>query len=122
MRARHGFWLGLIVGVAALSAAGSVGAAELRIVVFGAHPDDAEIRAGGTGALWAAQGHHVQLVSVTNGDIGHWRHARRGRWPRARTAEAQAARKILGTTTAMLDIHDGELEPTLENRRTHHAR
>src|SRR6266849_6541041 len=45
----------------------------LRIICFGAHPDDCELQASGTGALWAAQGHHVKFVSVTNGDIGHWR-------------------------------------------------
>ncbi|MBW3599241.1 MAG: PIG-L family deacetylase, partial [Planctomycetes bacterium] len=43
---------------------------KLRIIVFGAHPDDAEFKAGGTAILWAKQGHHVKLVSVTNGDIG----------------------------------------------------
>ena len=30
----------------------------------------------------------------------------------------QAAAKVLGVTTEVLDIHDGELEPTLENRKT----
>ena len=40
---------------------------KLRIVVFGAHPDDAEYKAGGVGAKWAKQGHHVLLCSVTNG-------------------------------------------------------
>src|SRR5712672_2497312 len=44
---------------------------KLRIICFGAHPDDCELKVGGTAALWAAQGHHVKLVSVTNGDIGH---------------------------------------------------
>jgi len=44
---------------------------KLRIIVFGAHPDDAEYRAGGCGVKWAKLGHHVKLVSVTNGDIGH---------------------------------------------------
>src|SRR5439155_9211410 len=34
------------------------------------------------------------------------------------TAEVQEAAKILGITTQVLDIHDGELLPTLENRRT----
>ena len=31
---------------------------------------------GGTAAMWAERGHHVKLVSVTNGDIGHmgWSH------------------------------------------------
>jgi hypothetical protein len=44
---------------------------KLRIIVFGAHPDDAELEAGGTAALWASMGHHVKFVSTTNGDIGH---------------------------------------------------
>jgi len=89
---------------------------KLRIVVFGAHPDDAEIRAGGIGALWAGLGHHVQLVSVTNGDIGHFAMAG-GALAQRRTAEVAAASKVLGTTSLVLDIHDGELEPTLANRR-----
>ena len=90
---------------------------KLRIICFGAHPDDCEIRAAGVAMLWAAQGHHVKLVSVTNGDIGHWR-AAGGPLARRRKAEVDAAAKILGTTVEVLDIHDGELEPTLENRRT----
>jgi N-acetylglucosamine malate deacetylase 1 len=90
---------------------------KLRIIVFGAHPDDAEFKAGGTAAKWARQGHHVKLVSVTNGDIGHWAMAG-GPLAQRRTAEVQAAGKVLGTTAQVLDIHDGELMPTLENRRT----
>lgn len=88
----------------------------LRIICFGAHPDDCEIQVGGTAALWAAQGHKVKLVSVTNGDIGHWREAGGPLFLR-RKAEAEQAAGILGVTTEILDIHDGELEPTLENRR-----
>lgn len=90
---------------------------KLRIVVFGAHPDDCEIRAGGTAALWAAAGHHVLMVSVTNGDIGHSRIFGPELAAR-RKAEVEAADKHLGASTLVLDIHDGELEPTLENRRT----
>ena len=45
---------------------------KLRIICFGAHPDDAELKAGGVAAMWAARGHEVKLVAVTNGDIGHW--------------------------------------------------
>jgi LmbE family N-acetylglucosaminyl deacetylase len=89
---------------------------KLRIVVFGAHPDDAELRAGGVGAMWAEAGHHVQLVSVTNGDIGHFAMAG-GPLAQRRTAEVREASKILGTTSTVLDNHDGELQPTLENRR-----
>ncbi len=89
---------------------------KLRIICFGAHPDDAEFREGGTGALWARQGHHVKLVSVTNGDIGHWKMAG-GPLAQRRTAEVHAAAKVLGTHAQVLDIHDGELLPTLENRQ-----
>jgi LmbE family N-acetylglucosaminyl deacetylase len=90
---------------------------KLRIIVFGAHPDDAEYKAGGVAALWAEQGHHVKLVSVTNGDIGHWAMAG-GPLARRRSAESGEVAKRLGVTSEVLDIHDGELMPTLENRRT----
>ena len=89
---------------------------KLRILVFGAHPDDAEFKAGGTAAKWAKAGHHVKLVSVTNGDIGHWQTAG-GPLAQRRIAEVQAAAKKLGTQSQVLDIHDGELLPTLENRK-----
>lgn len=89
---------------------------KLRILCFGAHPDDAEYKNGGTAAKWAKLGHHVKLVSVTNGDIGHWNMAG-GPLAQRRTDEVHRAGKILGVTTEVLDIHDGELMPTLENRR-----
>jgi LmbE family N-acetylglucosaminyl deacetylase len=91
--------------------------APLRIIAFGAHPDDNELQLAGTAAKWAALGHQVKFVSVTNGDIGHWREAG-GPLARRRTAEVQEIAKMLGITTQVLDLHDGELEPTLENRRT----
>ncbi|HKI32774.1 MAG TPA: PIG-L family deacetylase [Gemmataceae bacterium] len=90
---------------------------KLRILCFGAHPDDCELQAGGVALLWAGQGHHVKFVSVTNGDIGHWRDAG-GPLARRRKAEVERAARILGVATEVLDIHDGELLPTLENRRT----
>lgn len=88
----------------------------LRIICFGAHPDDAEYKSGGTAALWAEQGHKVKLVSVTNGDIGHWQMAG-GQLAKRRTAESALVARRLGVTSQVLDIHDGELMPTLENRR-----
>ncbi len=88
----------------------------LRIICFGAHPDDCEIQAGGVATMWAAKGHHVKLVSVTNGDIGHWREAG-GPLAKRRKAETERADQILGVTCEVLDIHDGELLPTIENRR-----
>jgi len=89
----------------------------LRIIAFGAHPDDCEIKAGGVAALWTAQGHKVKFVSTTNGDIGHWKIAG-GPLAKRRKAEVEEAAKILGIETQVLDIHDGELMPTLENRKT----
>ena len=121
---------GLILIVLIL--AGSIGCAEsrppaaqtpepndgkLRIIVFGAHPDDAELKAGGTAIQWACLGHHVKFVSVTNGDIGHWQ-LHGDALAERRLAEVRAADKILGVETEVLPIHDGELMPTLENRRS----
>ena len=93
-----------------------VGDGKLRIIVFGAHPDDCEFSAGGTGAKWAAQGHHVKFVSCTNGDIGHWGMAG-GPLARRRAAEVRKCAEILGNHVQVLDIHDGELMVTMENRR-----
>jgi LmbE family N-acetylglucosaminyl deacetylase len=90
---------------------------KLRIICFGAHPDDCELQAGGVAAMWAAQGHKVKFVSVSNGDIGHWREAG-GPLAKRRKAEVEATARILGITVEVLDIHDGEILPTLENRRT----
>ncbi len=90
---------------------------KLRIICFGAHPDDCELQAGGTATLWSAAGHHVKFVSVTNGDIGHW-HEAGGPLALRRKAEVAEADALLHVTSEVLDIHDGELLPTLENRRT----
>ncbi|MBI3848950.1 MAG: PIG-L family deacetylase [Verrucomicrobia bacterium] len=89
---------------------------KLRIICFGAHPDDCELQASGTGAMWARKGHHVKFVSVTNGDIGHWREAG-GPLALRRKREVAQADGMLGIQSEVLDIHDGELEPTLENRK-----
>ena len=90
---------------------------KVRIICFGAHPDDCEFSAGGTAALWAARGHHVKFVSCTNGDIGHWGMAG-GPLAQRRTAEVKRCAEIFGIETEVLDIHDGELMPTMENRKT----
>ena len=94
---------------------GSLG--KLNVIAFGAHPDDCEIRAGGVAAMWAAKGHKTKFVSTTNGDIGHWKIAG-GPLAQRRKAEVEKAAKILGIETQVLDNHDGELMPTLENRKT----
>lgn len=89
---------------------------KLRIIAFGAHPDDCEISAGGVGALWAEAGHAFKCVSMTNGDIGHFGMSG-GELAIRRMKEVEAAAAILGIETEVMDVHDGELMPTLENRK-----
>jgi LmbE family N-acetylglucosaminyl deacetylase len=88
----------------------------LRVIAFGAHPDDAEQKFGGTATLMAAQGHKVKLVSLTNGDVGHFEQAG-GPLAMRRKAEVEACHKKIGVSTDVLDIHDGELMPDLETRK-----
>ena len=72
----------------------------LRILLIGAHPDDADIKAGGTAAKWCALGHVVQLVSLTNGAAGH--HVAHGASLAVRRrSEAQA-----GRGSHRRDLHD----------------
>ena len=89
---------------------------KLRIIIFGAHPDDPEYRGAGVAMKWAKMGHHVKLVSATNGDIGHWQMAG-GPLAQRRIKEVMEVGRRLGASTEVLDIHDGEIMPTLENRR-----
>jgi LmbE family N-acetylglucosaminyl deacetylase len=44
---------------------------QIRVIAFGAHPDDCDIRAAGSAALWKKMGAAVKFVSITNGDVGH---------------------------------------------------
>jgi LmbE family N-acetylglucosaminyl deacetylase len=136
MKARMGFsaltlagvgCLGLVVGTmldgqrpgvalakAAVAQAPSDG--KLRVIIFGAHPDDAEYRGAGVAMKWAKNGHHVKLVSATNGDIGHWQIAG-GPLAQRRIKEVLEVGRRLGVQTEVLDIHDGEIIPTVEYRR-----
>ena len=91
-------------------------AAPLSIVVFGAHPDDADIKAGGTAARWADRGDRVLFVSLTNGDAGH-QEMDRAPLAERRRLEAEAAARVLGVHVRVLDNHDGELQPTLALRQ-----
>src|SRR5258707_11189308 len=68
----------------------------LRVLVFGAHPDDCDFTAGGVAALYARQGHQVLFISVTNGDAGHYQigGGRRGQRPPAPAPPARPARRL----------------------------
>jgi len=87
----------------------------VRVIVFGAHPDDCDSDVGGTAILYAKMGHKVKFVSMTNGDAGHFEKGG-GALAKIRMAEAKEAGKRFGVEYEVLDNHDGELMPTLENR------
>ncbi|HWR49740.1 MAG TPA: PIG-L family deacetylase [Bryobacteraceae bacterium] len=89
---------------------------KLRIMVIGAHPDDCDIRAGGTAAKWAAMGHLVKFVSVTNGDAGHQTEGGGALAARRRAEAAEAGRRLGIAEYITLDNHDGELVPSLDVR------
>ena len=89
----------------------------LRVIAFGAHPDDAELKASGVAALWAAAGHKVKFVAMTNGDVGHferpagrWLAAGKRKWRSARGSSASKPTSSTSTTASSC--------PSLENRRT----
>jgi LmbE family N-acetylglucosaminyl deacetylase len=87
------------------------------LAVF-AHPDDAEICAGGILARWAKEGRAVHLLVLTNGDRGSEDAAQdRAELAVTRRAETEAAGKVLGLAGCrVLDTHDGELENTVAVR------
>jgi LmbE family N-acetylglucosaminyl deacetylase len=89
---------------------------KIRIIAFGAHPDDCDIRAAGTAALWARMGDAVKFVSVTNGDAGH-QTMHGSELAQRRDAEAKESARRLGIEYEVLNNHDGELLPTLEIRQ-----
>lgn len=99
-----------------LCAAAAAYAQPLRIIAFGAHPDDCDIDASGTAALFAGVGHKVKFVAVTNGDAGHQTEGG-GALARRRRAEAQESGRRLGIEYDVLDNHDGELVPSLDVRQ-----
>jgi len=89
----------------------------LKIIVFGAHPDDCDLGAGGIASIYSSMGHKVKFVSLTNGDKGH-QEIGGGELASRRLKEAKEAARRWGIEYDVLDNHDGELLPTLENRMT----
>ena len=88
---------------------------DINIVVIGAHPDDCEIKAGGTAAAFARRGHKILFVSVTNGSAGHY-HLGREELSEIRKAESLEAARILGVEYIVLDNNDGTLLPSIDVR------
>jgi len=89
-----------------------------RAMAVGAHPDDAELHAGGSLARWIAAGCEVTLVVCTDGDAGSGDpDVSREAVTRARRVEQEAAAKVLGIReVAWLGFPDGGLEDSLAFR------
>lgn len=88
----------------------------LSVMLVGAHPDDCDLKAGGLTALYRDRGHDVRILSMTNGDAGH--HETTGvALADRRKKEGEAAAGVVGATFEMFDNSDGELMPTLPERR-----
>lgn len=89
---------------------------KLRIIAVFAHPDDGEVKMGGTAAKFAEMGHDVKFVSLANGDAGHHIEGG-GSLAKRRANEAQKAGEILGIDEYVIfDNHDAELLPGLHIR------
>src|SRR5947209_19176959 len=100
----------LTLMLAVASAAGAQ-SEKMRIIAFGAHPDDCDIRASGTAALWVKMGYSVKFVSVTNGDAGH-QTLHGPALAERRLAEARESARRLGIEYEVLNNEDGKLLPT----------
>ena len=93
------------------STAGESAAASLKIVCVGAHPDDPESGCGGTLARYAALGHAVTIVYLTRGERGISGKSL-DEAARIRTAECEAACRIIGASPKFFGQIDGATEVT----------
>jgi LmbE family N-acetylglucosaminyl deacetylase len=88
----------------------------LKLLILGAHPDDAEFTAGGLISLYRRAGHTVKMISVTCGDAGH--HVTSGPLlAKRRRAEAAASAATVGALSEVWEHHDAQLFPDLELRQ-----
>jgi len=93
------------------STPGESAAASLKIVCVGAHPDDPESGCGGTLARYAALGHAVTIVYLTRGERGIEGKSL-DEAARIRTAECEAACRIIGAKPVFFGQIDGATEVT----------
>ena len=81
------------------------------VLVFSAHPDDAEFGMGGTLCKLKAEGKSIALCVLTKGECGTYGN------PEIRTQEMQNAAEHLGAELEMLDFADCTIQDTPEARR-----
>lgn len=86
-----------------------------KILVLGAHPDDAEFFAGGFLARHAKAGSEIRILSVTNGQSGH-QSIPSSELIAIRRQEAANSGAVIGATYLTGEFPDGSLQATLELR------
>ena len=102
----------LAAGLLPLSTARAEPSADtLSVVCIGGHPDDPESGCGGTLARYAAAGHAVTIVYLTRGERGIDGKSLDDA-AHIRTAESEAACRILGATPRFFGQVDGATELT----------
>lgn len=87
----------------------------LKLLILGAHPDDAEYHAGGLAATYRELGHAVRMVSATDGSAGHHLKSR-VEMAQIRRQEATAAASVIGAEYDVWEYPDGQLLPELDLR------
>jgi LmbE family N-acetylglucosaminyl deacetylase len=106
--------LAVVAGATALPLAAAereAGAARLSVLCVGGHPDDPESGCGGTLARYAALGHTVTILYLTRGERGI-DGTSLDEAARIRSAESEAACRILGARAAFFGQIDGATELT----------
>lgn len=89
----------------------------MRVLAFGAHPDDMEFRCAGTLAKMAKRGDQVFMCIATNGEIGSYGKTR-AEIAAMRKQEAENSCKVIGAELIWLGYED---EMLFDNRETRMA-
>ena len=105
-----------LVSAAALPLGAAEGAAsngdkKIKVVCVGGHPDDPESSSAGTLARYAAAGHAVTIIYLTRGERGI-RDKGLEEAAKIRTAECEAACKIIGAKPVFFGQIDGDTSVT----------
>ena len=86
-----------------------------RLLILGAHPDDAEYHAGGLATIYRQLGRPVKFVSITDGSSGHHQ-MQPAELAARRKQEATNSAALIGAECEVWDFSDGRLLPSLQLR------
>lgn len=87
-----------------------------KILFVVAHPDDAEICAGGTILKLCNKGYNVKVVMMTNGNLGI-NNKSKYITKKIRLKEEKLAAKYAGFSYKILNNSDGMLKANINNRK-----